>query len=373
MESIGLTNLNSNQNAIIPIVNFGLQDQCVKIFSGLCTDQFTEISYNPISQEINIKFQQTSTLLVKSENTIVVNDSDRNSFCDLFNQFIERKRSEYSIGFIKQLVCTRNILERFMDNKRFSINDIDIQFFENFRAHYITVLGYSSNSFAGNVKRLKFFLQYALKCGWTTNDKFKQFKALEKYGKVDYLNWDELMSLFRMDFKKENLNRVRDCFVFQSLIGCRYYDFKNLTKANFRNGILSFTTQKTKTKIEIPLTGIANEIIDKYSTINSNALLPVMTIRSYNKYLKQIGKKAGLDRFVNMVDNKGINCSCSISQIMSSHMAHKNFIGNAVNKFNIRTEVIKSITGHSKNSNSFGRYYDIDIQTKKIAVEMMQC
>jgi site-specific recombinase XerD len=331
MNPIRISQTNPDTFVNSPVVlNLGQQDQYIKIYSSQNIHLYTEISYNPEFQEINIRFYQTSTLIANAEINTVIQEQESQSFWDLYELYIENKKSEYSNGFIKQIVSTRNLIKRFMKNNELTFNEIDIPFFERLRDYYIKDLGNSYNSFAGNVKRMKFFLKYALKCGWTTNDKFKQFKATERYGKVVYLHWDELMKLYRMDFKKSKLNQVRDCFVFQSMIGCRYQDLKNLMKKNYSKSILRFMTQKTKTQIEIPLTGIAKEIIDNNSCLNKKTLLPVMTLYSYNKNLKLVGKMAGLDRIIDLVDQNGINYNSSISKIMSSHMARKNFIGNAV-------------------------------------------
>jgi len=373
MDSNSLFQQNSDCSDNFPLIlNCGLQDQSVRIFSGNIADQYTEINYNPSVQEISIRFLQSASS-AKLEQKYIVTKPLKKTFWELFDLYIINKISEYSTGFIKQIITTRNNLKRFSENREINFEDIDIQFLEGFREYYIGKLGNKRNSFAGNIKRLKFFLHYALKNGWSTNEKFKQFKAPEKYGKVEYMTWEELMKLYNKDYEKDNLNQVRDCFVFQSMIGCRYQDLKKLCKDNYEGGILKFTTQKTGTQIEIPLTGISKEIIQKNTIINSNKLLPVMNIWRYNKLLKQIGKLSGLERRVEVLGENGNKILIPFHEIMSSHMARRNFIGNAINKFNIRTEVIQSITGHSKNSKCFGRYYNIDLQTKKKAVEMMKC
>jgi integrase len=372
MKSISLIQQNSDCiNSSPLIINFGLKDQRVRIFSGNSEEYCTEISYNPLVQEICIRFIQSTTLIANEEKIYVDKEPDKKTFWELYDQYITLKKSEYSLGFIKQIKSTRNNLKRFLEERNINFEDIDIQFLESFREYYIEKLGNTRNSFAGNIKRIKFFLHYALKNGWSKNEKFKQFKAPERYGKVEYLTWDELMKLYSIDYKKGNLNQVRDCFVFQSLIGCRYQDLKMLKKENFENGILKFTTQKTCTQIEIPLMGIQKNIIQNNSDNNTNLLLPVINNARYNKLLKQIGKLAGLERKVEGKDENGKKGILPFFKIMSSHMARRNFVGNAINKFNIRTEVIQSITGHSKNSKSFGRYYDIDMVSKKRAVVLM--
>jgi integrase len=281
------------------------------------------------------------------------------------------KKTEYSPGFIKQINSSRNVFRRFIGEEKFDFASIDIPLLEKFRTYYLEELDNSKNSFAGHIKRLKFFLNYALKIGWSQNEKFREFKAPEKYGQPVCLSWEELLQLYKKDFNNKKLNQVRDIFVFQSMIGCRYSDLKMLTRENKKNNILKYVSQKTGCTIEIPLSKFALEILQRNSTFKSGPLLPVLTNQAYNRVIRTIGKKTLLNRMVEYFDKEGVKTTIPIYQLLCSHTARKNFISNAINKFNIRTEVIKSMTGHSPNSMSFACYYDIDMKTKKKAINLM--
>ena len=141
---------------------------------------------------------------------------------------------------------------------------------------------------------------------------------------------------------------------------------------NVKRGVLTYISEKTKTPIQVPLNAMAKQILIQYKKLPNKKLLPQISNQKYNKYLRELGEDAKLKRIVEYRNKKGNIDKKEIWELMSTHMARRIFIGNSINVFDIRTEVIQSITGHTKNSKAFARYYDIDIQTKKKALNSMK-
>ena len=100
----------------------------------------------------------------------------------------------------------------------------------------------------GILKRLRAFLKYALNKGWTKEDIFKGFEIeQERYGTPIYLTKDEIDILYDADLtNKSRLERIRDIFIFQCMIGCRVDDLIRLTKDNIVNGAIEYVPGKTK-------------------------------------------------------------------------------------------------------------------------------
>ena len=96
---------------------------------------------------------------------------------------------------------------------------------------------------------------------------------------------------------EEKLERVRDMFVFQCLVGTRVGDLCKLTKDNIHNGSLSYIQSKTKddkpVTVTVPLHPNAVEIISRYD-IPDGKLLPYISGQKYNVYLKELFAKVGL-------------------------------------------------------------------------------
>jgi hypothetical protein len=207
-------------------LNLTFKEQKIMILAGKDNEQLTEISFNPTSQEVSIKFHQTVTTTERIAYQTLEPVNHQIDFWDYYDQYLKLKKSEYSPGFIKQINSTRNVFQRFYGEDNFDFETIDISLLEKFRAYYLEELGYTKNSFAGHIKRLKFFLNYALKNDWTQNEKFKEFNAQERYGKPVFLTWEELMKIYGSDYGSLKLNQVRDAFVFQSTVGCRYQDLR---------------------------------------------------------------------------------------------------------------------------------------------------
>jgi site-specific recombinase XerD len=312
-----------------------------------------------------------SELKKKLDDEIVIKTGNK-SFLDYFDDYIANKKNDFSPGFTKQMKSTRKHVMQFLGNKQMTLDNINYSFFEGFKKYYIEEKENSSNSFAGAVKRIHFFLNYAVDNNWTNNTQYKKYKASESYQDPIFLEWDELKLLYKKKFKNKCFEQVRDVFVFQSLIGCRFEDLHSFSKTNIYKNTISYIAEKTNTPIEIPLNTITKGIINKYVNVKSEQLLPVISNQKYNEYLKEVGEKAGLKRKVEKIDKDGKKIHVPIYELMSSHMARRNFIGNAINEFDIRTEVIQSITGHAKNSKAFARYYKINSKAKVKALSLMK-
>ena len=293
------------------------------------------------------------------------------NFWDYYDQYLEARKSEVSEYFLLSATSTKNHLFTHLEGKNISFEEIDLQFFERFKKYYVVDSNNAMNSFAGAVKRLKMFLNYAAKIGWNNCLKYKHYSIEEDYGEPVYLTWAEIEKLYAYMPESKSLFHIRNVFVFQSNVGCRYEDLGLLKTDSVSNGVFTYFSKKSKMLIEAPLSIMAKNILSQYKDLPNNRLLPITSNKNYNENLKTLGELAELKRIAIYRDRKGIMQRAPIYELMTTHMARRNFIGNAINVFNIRTEVIKSITGHSQNSKAFARYYKIDIETKVKAIAIM--
>ena len=189
----------------------------------------------------------------------------------------------------------------------------------------------------------------------------------EQYGRPVYITKEERDHLMYAPMPSKSLERTRDIFVFQCLTGCRIGDLIHLTKDNIKDGAIEYIPVKTRSQrpevVRVPLSEKAREILSRYS-LPGDAILPFISNQLYNVHIKEVFQAAGLNRLVTRLNPlTQEEEQVPLSQIATSHMARRTFVG-ILHKQNIKNEVIASMSGHSKTSKAFSRYYDIDSETQ---------
>lgn len=193
------------------------------------------------------------------------------------------------------------------------------------------------------------------------------------YGAPIYITKEERNILFNAKLDIERLERVRDIFVFQCLIGARVGDLCKLTTANIQNGILTYIPRKTKdgkpVAVTVPLSNNALEILSRYDYPDGR-LLPFITDQRYNVYIKELFKKVEINRTVTRLNpTTGEPEQVKLCDIASSHMARRAFIGNLYGK--VDSGIISSMSGHIQGSKAFTRYYDVSTELQKQAISLI--
>lgn len=211
----------------------------------------------------------------------------------------------------------------------------------------------------------------------TDNNPFRKFKIGEEvYGTPIYLTKEELRHLADCKLSSTPLSVQRDIFIFQSCVGCRYSDLVGLTRRSVVDGFVEYIALKTRedrpVTVRVPLNKTAIDILDRYDTDDLSApLLPFIESQSYNRALKVIAKEAGLDRWVQVLDTVTREPTQKrLYEVISSHTARKNFIGNI---FSVVREqsLVSALTGHKAGSKAFARYRDIDDTMKRDMVAIL--
>lgn len=292
-------------------------------------------------------------------------------FFERFDQY--RKEKNISEGRKRHLKVSKGKLERFAPAVTF--DTITPQFLTDYQNHLINS-GLSRNSVSSELKYLRAFLKHAKKMGWTQNYPFDNFSIEpEAYGEPVYITLQERDYLFNAEIKTPHLARVRDLFVFQCMIGCRVGDLLRLKRSNIIDGCIEYIAGKTKDdkpKIaRIPLSEKAKTILSRYD-LPGDELLPFISEQKYNDYIKDLFRATGLNRVVTIRDPKtGLARQVAISEVASSHMARRVFVGGLYGK-GVKNEIIASMSGHVQNSKSFNRYYKIDRENQQDAIKAIE-
>jgi sRNA-binding carbon storage regulator CsrA len=347
----------------------GIEIKVIQIYKEAVT-----LGLNP---SVNYMRDQLKERLIKDH--LKTSPIDKETpFLKLFDQYIEKIGQIRSHGYIKQLKSTRQHIENFSKKKNVSLNYAGINelFFERFRDYFIKDLGNTNNSFAGQIKRFKRFMKWATDRRPTgKNFEYLKFIATEKYNSpVIYLTWSEFLQLYHAKIDNKHLQTVRDIFIFQSMTAMRYDDLFHLKKENLKDNFIEYYQGKTKKFVKVPFNEFTSEIKKKYADYAPDKPLPTLANQLFNRSLKDLFRVAELNRIVEVIKTRGteeVKEFKPLYELASSHMARRNFIGMSIEK-KVPSEVIKSISGHTKDSKAFGRYYEIDEKLKVSAMKVFK-
>lgn len=224
---------------------------------------------------------------------------------DLF--FNQKSEDGSFIEFVSNLILNRkdlrkgtirthkSLLESLKEFKR--INYYDDLTLPNIDAYdkFLHNKGYLQTTVWGYHKRLKRYINEALRLGKIRDNPYNRFKV--NRGKPSgrrYLIKDELDKLEKAKFTSESLSKVRDLAVVQAYTGLAFSDFMktDFSKAEKmgEDYIIRDTRIKTDEQYFIVLLKPAVRILEKYGWE-----LPKMSNTCYNLRLQVIASKLGFD------------------------------------------------------------------------------
>lgn len=249
---------------------------------------------------------------------------------------------------------------------------------KKYAAVYATVPEYrypeerGQNYLVYTMKIIRAFINWAMQQGYTTNDPFRGFKiGMDKYGSPIYITTQERDTIYNFDLSsKPNLERQRDVFIFQCMLGCRVGDLYKMTKDNIVEDsygkAIEYIPEKTKKKnprtVKVYLHPTALAILNKYdgSLADDKALLPLISQQKYNDAIKEVFKACGITRMVPVLDTITRKTEMKpICDVATSHMARRTFVGNLYKQVK-DPNLVGKLSGHAEGSRAFARYRDID-------------
>ena len=216
---------------------------------------------------------------------------------------------------------------------------------------------------------------YKLEKPITNSNPFNAYSVpKEIYGTPYYITIEERNQLYNAQLE-EPLATQRDIFVFQCCIGCRVSDLWAMTKASIIDGTIQYIPRKTKegnpVTVSVPLNKQATAIVEKYKDYEGKGLFPFTSQQEYNRSIKEIFETAGITRMVTVLNpTTREEEKRPISEVASSHMARRTFVGNLYKQVK-DPNLIGSLSGHVEGSRAFVRYREIDEETKKELVSML--
>ena len=246
-------------------------------------------------------------------------------FFKFYDEFCVRKFLEISIGTSKHYTLLRKRLKQFKNDIRFS--QIDLKFIEDFDTFLKKTSVISVAGIFNRHKNMKAVLRQALKQKLIQENPYEDFKFKRGEPKFGHLTNGEINAIKNMAFDDEKnaagLQITKDMFLFSCFTGLRFSDVHRLTWHNVIDmKYLSLVTKKTKTKVNIPLSKSALQIMKKYNANGSSEVFIYRTNQCLNRDLKRIAEIG------------------EIKKTITFHMARHTFatilVNNNVNPFHIR-------------------------------------
>ena len=248
--------------------------------------------------------------------------------------------------------------ERFSKGMRLDFGDMEPELLSKY-ARYLQGLGHADNTIHKHLKRLRAFMGYAKKNGLHNNERYKEFNVPEREGRIIFLEWQEVKTLFDYQPETDHEGRVLSAFLFGCLTAMRHSDYQALKRSeiaevNFEDVAeqyygASFRQLKTHKQNILPLLPEARAIVERYRNEPGDFALPRVRTDEINKAIKEIGRKAGITQKVAVdryVGGKRETTYYEKCELLSTKVGRKTFISCAASK-GIPVHICAAVAGHS--------------------------
>ncbi|OHX66718.1 hypothetical protein NH26_10295 [Flammeovirga pacifica] len=323
--------------------------------------------------ELSNNNQFPTTEYIKDQLEVKENVKTKSTeFWDIWNEFLEYKKSTIKKNSIKKIISTQNHLSSFATQKniKLDLEKFNKVFFEKFEQYLSDEVELKISSYGRYLKALKSFLNWASSNDYLENTNHNQFKVKQApEGVKVILTKDELNQLRKTTFKENYLSKAKDLFLISCLTALRFSDYSKINKTHIHNanGINYLNIRQTKTSefISIPLNEESHSLIQKLIT---NEVASISN-QKMNKYIKEVCKRANIDTPVTKEIFKG-NFQTSIQvpkyELITSHTGRRTFATNLLLQ-GVPAETVMKFTGH-KDYSSFAKYVNIpkDIEMKTV-------
>lgn len=229
---------------------------------------------------------------------------DKTDVFEFMKHYIDINRHLYSNETIRTYTSQLTKLKKFKSEITFfNIND---NFIKQYERYMKEVLVNKPNTYYKSMSFLKSVCELAVREEIIDKNPFKNYKIKKEPGEREFLNETEFKQLLRLFFYPEektiskNEHYVLFYFLFSCLTGLRFSDIQNLKRENFKDGNIELYQGKTKTKVIIPLSNLAKELLSLISEFDSIhpkvKIFKTFTNQSTNRILKRIAIIAGINK-----------------------------------------------------------------------------
>lgn len=269
-----------------------------------------------------------------------------NGFFDLVAgriRHFEKQGQEKTAG---NYACALKHFMRFRNGEDIPVEDLSVSLMKDFQAYMIRA-GLKMNTVSLYNRMLNAAYNHALDEEIITEDRRpfrKSFTGQEKTRKRT-LEEKTAKRLVRLELTGNNaLEFARDMFLFSIYMqGMPFVDIAHLTKAQIRNGYMTYQRRKTNKRLTVAVHPRAQAIIDKWQVGDSGCpyLFPIL----YNPKKRKSVKYNSALRVYNKRLAK-ISAMLDLEHPLSSYVARHTWASLA-RKYGVKDNIISEAMGHS--------------------------
>lgn len=274
--------------------NAELEKLCVAIHSAY--KELKLRSDNVLAVDVKNSFQG----IASEQDTLVKHYEHLN------DKFYQKVGISRSVDTYKRYCVALNHLKNFLQ-KKYNVRDMAFQslnptFVKAFDLYLRSDLQMASNTIVNIMTRLHLVVKSAMDNGLIRQDPFMDYKYVTEPLVAKCLSEKEFNLILTTPLPKDNMNLVRDVFIFSCMTGLAFSDLRNLTPENMKqaeDGVWWIHTarKKTGTPCHIPLMELPLQLIEKYRGISDKGrLFPMLSCSKTNINLKKIAKICGIER-----------------------------------------------------------------------------
>ena len=247
---------------------------------------------------------------------------------------------------------------------------------DRWAAYLLNVARLTDNTINKHLGRLKAFMKWAGKRGYTESTALDRVSWARREPDVMALSAAELAALESLPLAVgSRLEKARAWFLLACYTGLRYSDLVSIKPQHLRPATatlpahLRLTAQKTRAVVNVPLSARALVIVNRLlagelaSIKNQPITNPVL-----NRFLKELGQLAGIDSPIEVVRYRGGIADVSTApkyERLTVHTARRTFVTLNLGK-GMSAEFVMKLTGHTSYK-SFQRY--VNLTPQRVAEE----
>jgi integrase len=247
---------------------------------------------------------------------------------------------------------------------------------DRWAAYLLNVAGLTDNTINKHLGRLKAFMKWAGKRGYTESTALDRVSWARREPDVIALSAAELHALEALPLAPgSRLDKARAWFLLACYTGLRYSDLVSIRPQHLRPATdklpahLRLTAKKTRAVVNVPLSAPALAIVNRLlagelATLKSQPITnPVL-----NRFLKELGQLAGIDSPVEVIRYRGGVAdvlTCPKHEKLTVHTARRTFVTLNLGK-GMSAEFVMKLTGHTSYK-SFQRY--VNLTPQRVAEE----
>jgi integrase len=297
------------------------------------------------------------------------NQQENVQLFDYFEIFLKRKEGRIKAVTLRSYRQTLRLLKEF--NVRLTFEEINHDFYDHFIS-FLEMSEKSKNTISKHFKNLKVVLNSATRDGYNQNLMYSSsdFKVSTEVTSAIYLDEAELKKIMNLDLQGfPDLDRARDIFLIGCHTGQRVSDYNGLGEDNIfiKDGIRFFKIIQKKTGKEVlcPVTKEIDTILNK--PINKGLPPKKMNEPDINEFIKEVGRKAGLDHQIQRTYTKGGKQTIEKVpkyKLIGTHTARRSFCTNMYKK-GMPIYEIMHFSGHSTEK-EFYKYIRIEREERAL-------